>query len=186
LKIISGTFRGRNIETTNGHQTRPPLAFLRSALFNILGTDVKDAIILDIFSGSGSLGLEALSRGAQHCSFIESGRGILKILKMNIENFNCEEQTTLYAGKVPNVFSSLKEKQYDIIFIDPPFDALMQGQFLDLEDLLLPNLSEKGLVVIRHPENVPFMPDRGLYETVKEKKYGISILKFKRPLKSDN
>jgi 16S rRNA (guanine966-N2)-methyltransferase len=184
LKIISGQFRGKKIETAKGHATRPPLEFLRSALFNILAKDIQSKIVLDIFSGSGSIGLEALSRGASHCTFIESGRGILKILKENIGNMDCEESTTILPGRVPRIFSSLQEKHFDIIFVDPPFDALMQGVFLDIEDQLLPYLKDDGLIILRHPENVPFLPDRGLYEMVKEKKYGISILKFKKPIKA--
>jgi 16S rRNA (guanine966-N2)-methyltransferase len=183
LKIISGQYRGRKLATAKGHETRPPLEFLRSALFNILGKDIVDTRVLDIFAGSGSLGLEALSRGAKNCTFIEAGRNIQKILKQNIKNIGCEDKIEILPGRVPGVFSMLNEKGYDIIFIDPPFDALMQGQFLDIEDMLLPFLSEAGLVVIRHPENVPFLPENGLYEMVKEKKYGISILKFKRPFK---
>ena len=183
MKIISGQYRGRILETTKDNATRPPLEFLRSALFNILGKDLVDKKILDIFAGSGSLGLEALSRGASHCTFIDSGRAILKKLEQNIKTLACGDRATVEQGRVPGVFSILKKNEYDFIFVDPPFDLLMRGEFLEIEDQLLPYLSANGLIIIRHPENVPYMEDKGLYEMVKEKKYGISVLKFKKPIR---
>ncbi len=183
MKIISGQYRGRVLETTKDHATRPPLEFLRSALFNIIGKEIVDKTVLDIFAGSGSIGLEALSRGASHCTFVDMGRAILKKLSQNIRVLGCEEKSTVEQGRVPGVFSILKENQYDYIFVDPPFDALMKGEFLEIEDQLLPYLSESGMIIIRHPENVPYMQDKGLYEMIKEKKYGISILKFKKPIR---
>jgi 16S rRNA (guanine966-N2)-methyltransferase len=183
LKIISGKYRSRKLATTEDLATRPPLELVRSALFNIIGKDIQETKVLDVFAGSGSIGLEALSRGASACTFIDAGRAIVKKLKQNIEHLDCESICTVHCGRIPGVFSLLGEERYDYIFVDPPFDSLMQGIFLDLEDQLLPFLSENGIIVLRHPENVPFMPDKGLYEMVKEKKYGISILKFKKPKK---
>lgn len=156
---------------------------LRSAMFNTIGKEIEDKKVLDIFAGSGSIGLEAISRGASFCTFIDSGRNIIKKLKSNAQMLECQDQCQIINGRVPGILTTLDEKSYDYIFVDPPFDALMRGEFLLLENDLLPYLSGDGMVILRHPENVPFVPDQGLYEIVKEKKYGISLLFFKKAKK---
>ncbi|MBF0198757.1 MAG: 16S rRNA (guanine(966)-N(2))-methyltransferase RsmD [Planctomycetes bacterium] len=178
MKIISGFHRGRPIETLEGLSTRPPLEHTRAAIFNTLHERVKKANVLDLFAGSGSMGLEALSRGAAACHFVEINHRALKTLKRNIKSFDYEQISSVFQEKVPGVLHSLKDHKYDLIFIDPPFDAMMMGQFLRLENDCASLLSENGLIIIRFPENAPIISTPSQMSLYKEKVYGISHMKY--------
>jgi 16S rRNA (guanine966-N2)-methyltransferase len=123
LRISSGKFRGRVLFAPQNKETRPSLASLRSAVFNICQQSIEGALFLDLFAGSGAMGLEALSRGAQKTYFIERNFAAIQCIKKNIELLEVETQAEILKGEA---YSALEEAakrglEFDIIYMDPPY-----------------------------------------------------------------
>ncbi|RED48517.1 16S rRNA (guanine(966)-N(2))-methyltransferase RsmD [Aestuariispira insulae] len=181
MRIITGRFRGTKLMTPDGNTTRPTADRTREALFSMLGHGdyralVKDGHVADICAGSGSVGLEALSRGAAHATFFEMDRHALAALKANITKCRAEKETTVLpidarkAGK--------PKQPCDLIFIDPPYHKGLAEQCL--ESVLNSGwMARDGLVIVQtHPEE-PFECPASL-EVVDERKYGAARLYFLR------
>jgi 16S rRNA (guanine966-N2)-methyltransferase len=122
LRIIAGKFKGHLLKTPKGDATRPTQTILRGAVFNICQNAIENASFLDLFAGSGSMGFEALSRGASHVTFIENERNAIAALRANIAHLHVEQTTTLYPY---NYTISLKKlpATFDIIYVDPPYNV---------------------------------------------------------------
>lgn len=123
MRVTGGVHRGRVLETLPGRHTRPTADRVREALFSILGPRVRDARVLDLFAGSGSLGLEALSRGAAHATFVEKSRRALDVIRRNVETLELEDRAALHALDVPARPGSLRQLNgpVNVVFIDPPY-----------------------------------------------------------------
>ena len=150
MRIISGKFKGRIITSPNSKYIRPMTDRVRVTLFDILSNkiDFKSSKVLDIYSGSGSIGLECLSRGADEIHFVERNFAIYKNLVKNIESLGVEIQCKIYKMEVLK-FSRMEEhKKYDLIFADPPF---FKDDIYDVSDNLQTNnfLVEGGLIIIQ-------------------------------------
>ena len=146
MRIISGTAKGTKLETLEGINTRPTLDRVKEALFNIIQTNIIDANILDLFAGSGALGLESLSRGANKAVFCDKSYEAIKIIKRNIEKTKFEDRSTVINKDYKECINRLVEK-FDIIFIDPPYK---QGLVKDAVEKILDKniLSEDGIIII--------------------------------------
>jgi 16S rRNA (guanine(966)-N(2))-methyltransferase RsmD len=145
LKILGGTFRNRSLKTPKGPQTRPTLAILRKAVFDICQQEIEGAIVLDLFAGSGAMGLEALSRGAAHATFVDKDRYALSCIYENIKLFQLEPQAEVIGTDVLAALKKLsaRKKQFDIVTIDPPYATATQTAilptiltFLETHDML--------------------------------------------------
>ncbi len=123
MRIIGGEARGRTIKTPRGMATRPMRDFVREAVFSILGRSVEDARVLDLFAGSGSLGLEALSRGAKETVFVDFGREPIKIIQENLDRLGMSVRAKIVKAEVLDYLRKAGggESRFDLIFIDPPF-----------------------------------------------------------------
>lgn len=123
MRIISGEFKGRFIKVPQSKNIRPTTDRVRETLFNLLNNiiDFEDIVVLDIYSGSGSLGLECISRGAKNVDFIESDSFIYNNLLENIKSLDVENQCAVFKGEAFKISSRKTEKQYDLILADPPF-----------------------------------------------------------------
>ena len=123
MRIIGGEARGRTIKTPRGMATRPMRDFVREAVFSILGRSVEGARVLDIFAGSGSLGLEALSRGAKEAVFVDFGREPIKIIQENLDRLGMSVRAKIIKAEVLDYLRKAcsGESRFDLIFIDPPF-----------------------------------------------------------------
>lgn len=156
MRIIGGAFRGTPLVAPSGRGTRPPLDRQRETIFNIVGPRVRGARVLDVFAGSGSFGLEALSRGAESAAFVETGRPALRALEANIATLDVDECATVHrtdALRLPSDESI--GGPYDLVFLDPPYawlenpGALMR--FATILDALDERVARPGLVVFRLP-----------------------------------
>ena len=117
--IIAGRFKKRKLVTPKGNTTRPTLGKMRETLFNIIQSEIEGATFLDLFAGSGTMGLEALSRGASSVTFVEKDRAAIRAIETNIEHFGVEKEVSLIRG---DVFKALEHlAPFDIIFADPPY-----------------------------------------------------------------
>ena len=177
LKITGGELRGRAIKAPPGLGTRPTAAKMRQALFNILGPEVQGARVADIFAGSGALGLEALSRGAAWCVFVEKSPAVARLLRDNLANLGLEERgRVLFAGLQAARGELGREGPFDLVLADPPYGKGLVAQLLDLvagERLL----AEQGQLIVEHsPQERPEAP-AGLRAT-DHRRYGQSELSF--------
>jgi 16S rRNA (guanine966-N2)-methyltransferase len=129
MRIIAGSFKGRRLVSARDRSIRPTTDRAKQTIFDILSAriDFSRCSVLDLFSGSGSLGLEALSRGASHVTFVERSRQALAILERNIRELKCEDQTTVHQA---DVFWYLKNARHavDIVFVDPPYKLEQIGE----------------------------------------------------------
>lgn len=126
MHIIAGIFKGHPLLAPKGQATRPTSSRLRESLFNICQQEIEDARFLDLFAGSGAMGLEALSRGAKSATFIDSSRESIACIKKNIECLGVKKNIEIFQGDVFMHLDRLIGQKYDLIYADPPYDALMR------------------------------------------------------------
>ena len=135
MRIVAGQWRGRRIEAPPGRGVRPTLDRVREAWMNILQHDIPGSSVLDMFAGSGALGLEALSRGAEHCAFVENDWRALRILRKNIEALGASDSAEIQQADAFRLAENLGKHTYDIAFADPPYAggaaARMAGIWLE-------------------------------------------------------
>lgn len=173
LRIIAGELKGRKLERIDTELIRPTSDRVREALFSILGDMVIDSRFLDLFAGSGSVGIEAFSRGAKEVVFVDAGNDSIKVLNSNLQKTNLIEETEIiqadYAATVEKL--AYQGRKFDIIFIDPPYkfgialDAVRKIQEKNL-------LSKNGVIIVEHGSK-DLIPEKiGIFEIFKEKKYG--------------
>ena len=175
LRIISGKFGGRTIAAPDGDLTHPMGERVRGSLFNIINSRLDDTEVLDVFAGTGSLGLEALSRGAKHATFVERDRVASRILAENIAALGVDELTTSTQIGAATWISQNQDKRYDVIFVDPPYNDMQFSIVAKLAPLLKPD----GLLVLSHPEKVKVPDFEGLILT-DNRNYGTAELGFYR------
>ncbi len=124
MRIIAGTLKNKEIAAPKGDVTRPTSALLRAALFNICQQDIDQSNFLDLFAGSGVMGIEAISRGAKFATFVDIDRESVRSIKKNIDNAALQDNTLVIQGDVLQVLDRLirQECRYDIIYADPPYE----------------------------------------------------------------
>jgi 16S rRNA (guanine966-N2)-methyltransferase len=183
MRIIGGKFKGKKLIIPKDRETRPLKDLTKESIFNIINhsnkfsIDIKKAQVLDLFSGVGSFGIECLSQGASHVTFIEKYEAVLPILKKNLNNLKSEINYKIIESDILNKFefNSLK-LNYDIIFIDPPYKERALENILNkiIENKTLGN---NGIIIIhRHKKEVDTFPKN--FRLIDEKKYGISKIIF--------
>ena len=171
MKIVAGKYKGRNILGFNIEGTRPTQDRVKENLFNIINEDIKDKVVLDLFAGSGNLGLEALSRDAKYVYFNDNNRKAIDIINKNINSMNIDNCKVLNMNykRVLNYFKDNNIK-LDIIFLDPPYEtSYIEQSIIIANEYNL--LSENGMIIcesndldkIIYPSN---------FKCTKEKKYG--------------
>lgn len=179
MRVIAGEFRGRRLDRIEGMDIRPTSDMVKESLFNILGNDVIDSVFLDLFGGTGSVGIEALSRGAKHVVFIDAGIKSIKVLKGNLEHLNIKDNVEVFHTDYSTAISKLYKfkKQFDIIFIDPPYRTGMDKSALEEIDKN-PILSQSGLIVVEHDSRDAMPQQVGKLYIYRTKQYGNTSLSF--------
>ncbi len=172
MRIIAGKFKGRMLKTPKGSSTRPTQGMLREALFNICQNEIKGARFLDLFAGSGAIGLEAISRGASHVSFIEQDRRAIQCIQENITALNIESATRIIPTNASRGLNLLAKEgaKFDLIFIDPPYD--MQVDLNRVAQLLALNGT---LFLEKRYKPIKSMPVPGL-KMKEERRFGDTTL----------
>ena len=133
MRIIAGSARGRTIEAPKGRDTRPTLDRVREAMFGMIQFDVEEASVLDLFAGSGALGLEALSRGADHAVFCDIGRAACAVVERNLSSLGFSENADVYCSDCFSLIQRLSSlgKRFSLILIDPPYRSGLYEKVLD-------------------------------------------------------
>lgn len=175
LKIIGGAFRGRKLATLPDRQTRPTANRTREALFNILAFDIKNANVLDLFAGSGALGLEALSRGAAGVTLVEKDRKACEVIHKNIELCKMQARARLICGPV-ECFDGAGEL-YDVILMDPPYGLKLVDAALN--SLAANNLPRADAIVAAEHE-AGYIPEYNakIFRLIQSRSYGKGALSF--------
>jgi 16S rRNA (guanine966-N2)-methyltransferase len=171
MRIVGGKNKGRALKVAK-KGTRPTKGIVRESIFNILGSKVVNASVLDVFAGSGALGIEAICRGAKNCVFIETH---VRIVIDNIERFKIAEKCEILKYDFRRGLKKLKGRKFDIIFVDPPYHLDYADQTLGL--LRNCDLASGVIVVEHHSDQVIEIPEE--WEMIKKKRYGetaISII----------
>ena len=149
VRIIAGRFGGRKIDAPSydNSRTKPMGERIRNAMFNRIGSEIEDARVLDAFAGTGSVGLEALSRGARHVTFLERDKIAQKIIQKNVSSLQVDDDTALIRTSVNNWINTAEPGSYDIIIADPPYHDSQLSTVSKLFGLLKPN----GLMILSWP-----------------------------------
>ncbi len=180
LRIIAGEAKGRKLRTLKGNETRPTSDRVREALFSSLGVRVVDANVLDLYAGSGALGIEALSRGASKATFVESSTEAAEVIRKNLTETRLGEESAVLNLAVEHFLDSQPVRTFDLVFLDPPYSL---GMPLDpLRLLRSGHLSEDALIVVEVSSRIDVQVPPG-YHIVSEKRYGDTTLVFMKPEK---
>jgi 16S rRNA (guanine966-N2)-methyltransferase len=147
MRIIAGEFKGRKLAEPGKLPLRPTSDSLRETLFNVLGPTLDGVSVLDAFAGTGALGLEALSRGAAHVTFVESDRRAIALLRENITRCGAEGKCTILARDFLRTGNLEPGTGFDLIVLDPPYDLDELQQVLDVAS---PMLNAGGRLVLEH------------------------------------
>jgi len=132
LRIISGSKRGMNLQTPDGLGTRPTSDRIKETLFNMISFDIPDCRFLDLFSGSGQMGIEALSRGASEAVFVEKDKSAISCIENNLSKAKFTDEATLYKEDVFSALNKLNgSEEFDFVFMDPPYNKLIEKQVLE-------------------------------------------------------
>lgn len=179
MRIIRGRFGGRKLTTPRDQRTRPALEMLRGAIFDMLEADLPDARVLDVFAGTGSLGLEALSRGAASITFVERARAACDVLGRNIATLGVEDQTDVIRADATRLADDAlgSDGPYDLILLDPPFpiaDAPETAQLV--ARCVAAWLADDGLLVLRRPSALAPPPLEPGLRRLRERRYGDSLV----------
>lgn len=175
IQLISGIYGGRVIKSPNSGATHPMSSRMRGALFNMISDELKDAVVLDAFAGSGSLGFEALSRGAKHVTFVDRSDRAVSTIRDNIKSLKVDSITDVFKMGVVSFTENSIDKKYDVIFTDPPYDDPQFSTVSRLANILRPN----GLMVLSYLGRGELPTANGIV-VVDNRSYGDSALAFYR------
>ena len=160
MQVISGIYKNHPLKSPNDDKTHPMGSREKLALFNMISPYLEDALVLDAFAGSGALGIEALSRGAQRVIFVEKSGKIAKTIKENLENLGEDalQKSTIIVKDIDNFIITNK---LDLIFADPPYNLFDTTKISPLGEYLKPN----GILVLSHPGEAPILPNLTLQKS---------------------
>lgn len=175
MRVIAGDIRGRLLKSPPAGITRPTTDRVREALFNLLSSSVATAeAVLDVYAGSGALGIEALSRGAARADFVESHRGACAVIRENLARTGLTARGRVLCRPVVRAIADL-QPPYDIILADPPYaDATRENTLAALADADL--LSNHGLLVVEHSRHHPVAPTYGRLARLRDRQYGDTVI----------
>lgn len=179
MRIISGKARGTKLSSLDGLETRPTTDRIKESLFNLLQLNFHDASVLDLFSGSGALGLEAASRGAKKVLCVEMNKQAAMVIQQNIDKTRMGDCVKVVVSDAMNQVKNLSEASIDVVFMDPPY---AKGIVIPMLENLSEHhvMSEEGIVVIEHEKELMLPSTIGIFEMVKSRTYGITTISIYR------
>lgn len=186
MRITGGRLKGRVLATPRGMKTRPTPDRVREALFSILG-DVSGSVVLDLYAGTGALGIEALSRAASHVTFVESARSALEVLRENLASVALADCATVLSMRVSQAARRLTAQldeggpRFDLVFADPPYEALNEAEVARDISALTPLFTRDARLALEHAslQAPPVISGLHLEQT---RKYGDTALSFYAPV----
>lgn len=181
MRIISGEMRGFKLKAPKGMDTRPTSDKVKESLFSIMGYIESSSEVLDLYSGSGNIGLEFLSRGAESACFIDTDAKAISTIKDNIEKCKVSDRATVYKNDVSRAMEMLanRSKKFDYIFMDPPYKSGLVEKTIDkVAELDL--LKDGGLLIAEHERGLVLEDSVGSMKKVDNRRYGDTEITFYR------
>lgn len=179
MRIITGSAKGVRLKTPQGMETRPTSDRVKESLFNILSNRVLDAMVLDLFAGTGNLGLEALSRGAAQAIFVDRSFNSINLIKDNASLTKLADRAECYKSDVFSALSKIcqAKQQFDLIFCDPPYNQGFVDKILQVVDNA-EILAEDGILMIEHSKHEKVLFSLQKIEMIRTEKYGGTLISF--------
>jgi 16S rRNA (guanine(966)-N(2))-methyltransferase RsmD len=189
MRIIAGKFRSRQLKSLKGLALRPTSDMLRETLFNILGPGVEGSRFLDLFAGTGAVGIEAISRGATSATLVENHHAAVRLIRQNLASLEINMEARIIASSVNPALEKLQKERsavFDFIFLDPPYsnEKDYQATFRSLENSSL--IAESTIVIAEHHKSFEIPAALGQFEQVRVLRQGDAALSFYRPSSSEN
>jgi len=181
LRVTGGELRGRKLICPRGLATRPCTDMIRQAIFNILAGEVAGSRVLDLFAGTGAIGIEALSRGADFCSFVESSSNAVRVLEKNLGVLDLLRRSAVIRRDVLKALGSLgsQSEGFHLVFIDPPYDKGLCQMTLEL--VALSGVADPdGVVVVRRHKRESLDAEAAGWVKYKSRKFGEALVEFHR------
>jgi 16S rRNA (guanine966-N2)-methyltransferase len=176
MRIVVGKFKGMSIEAPRGLLSRPPLAIIRESIFNIIGPSLDGKRLLDLFAGSGSLGIEALSRGAASVHFVDSSKRCVRMIARNAKKLGISDICTLIQQDAVDFVNEWRGEAFDVVFVDPPF---LSGKVAEvLAALRTSEAAVEGTLVVARLHWREEGPVPETYSLVRRRKFGESVVLF--------
>lgn len=174
MRITSGEHKGRHISAGRKLRIRPTSDRVKESIFNILWGEIEGKRVLDLFAGSGSLGIEAMSHGAESVTFVDSSSSSMRILSKNLENLNLQNQTVVFRLDGLKALNRL-ESCFQVIFADPPY---LKGYVQKIVDSVAESgvLEIGGILVLEHHKKENFVPSEDKLLLLKERKFGDTVI----------
>lgn len=179
MRVITGTARGRKLKPLPGLDTRPTADSVKESLFNILQFDIEGRRVLDLFAGTGQLGIEALSRGAAWCDFVDANPAAAKLVRENLASTGLSDRASVAQRDFLAFLQSWGGKKYDLIFLDPPYAQTALEQALEAITAI-DIVSQCGIIVCESPAGKHLPEQPAPYEKGREYRYGKTKLTLYR------
>ena len=149
MRVITGTARGRRLREPEGMATRPTTDNVKESMFNLIQFDIEGRRVLDLFAGTGQLGIEALSRGAAHCTFVDKGKEPIAVIQENLKKTRLEERATVVQADYSSWMKTCRQ-QYDLILLDPPYaEVFLETALKIVSEIDI--LTNSGIIVCERP-----------------------------------
>lgn len=177
MRVITGSARGAKLKTLEGVTTRPTSDRVKEAIFNIIQFDIEGASVLDLFAGSGQLGIEALSRGAKHCTFVDSSNRSVEVVKQNLKTVGFEKRASVFCGD-GKMYIKLSKDEFDIALLDPPYNKKILD---DVLPVVAEKMSDYGVILCESELREELPETAGDFSKDREYKYGkIKITTYRK------
>jgi 16S rRNA (guanine(966)-N(2))-methyltransferase RsmD len=168
MRVITGEARGRKLITLEGEDVRPTTDRVKEGMFNIIQFDLEGASVLDLFAGSGQLGIEALSRGAKHCTFVDSANRSVEVVKQNLKSVGFEKRASVFCGD-SKMYINLSRDKFDVALLDPPYN---KGVIDEVLPIVAEKMTENGVIICECALNEEMPENAGEFLKHREYKYG--------------
>src|SRR2546429_817973 len=181
MRVIAGNYRGRTLRSPPSMQVRPTSDRLRETLFNILAPRIEGGRFLDLCAGSGAVGIEALSRGAAHVTFVDQSSGMCALIEKNLYTLGVEDEVEVVHAEASEFLRRYARKQalvFDIVFFDPPYATDYEGVLKYLGEHAARLLAEEGLVIVEHHTKRDLKEKFSRVHRYRTLKQGDSLLSF--------
>ena len=182
MRIISGTSRGRRLATPKSQAIRPTSDRVKESIFNSLGSEVEGKTVLDLFAGTGNLGIEALSRGAKKALFVEKGRQALRLIQINLAQVGMEDRSEILPKDVSRAIGILNQRgeSFDLILMDPPYEkGLIQRTLLKLDSHRI--YHEDSILIVEHDRREPIPEKVEGWTLARQRRIGDTLISFLIP-----
>ena len=168
MRVITGTARGKRLTAPEGTDTRPTPDRVKESIFSAIQFDIEGRRVLDLFAGSGQLGIEALSRGAQSAVFIDASKAAAELIRKNLASCGLSDKARVLCTDYAAFAASCRER-FDIIFLDPPYKS---GHLVPAVNAVIPLASDYGSIICEHPPEIELPESTGAFSVSRRYRYG--------------